>query len=211
MAENPPQAGNNNVQVVEKPVPEGNKKKKLLLVIIVLLLMGLLGVGAWYILSEPEFDTTDDVIVTDTTPEPTQEPSPTMTPEPIDRAEISIQVLNGTGVAGEAGLLQDELEGIEYEDIEVDNADDQDYESAEVTFDENLSQTAVTEITDLLEEFYSGVTVRTESLEDYDVVIITGPREGMAVATATPEPTVTPDEGEDDEAATPTPSPTPER
>lgn len=209
MADAKQSSSGSNVQVVEKPNPKDNKRSRMLIIIIVVLVLGLLGVGVWYLLSEPDTGTDEGVIVTETTPEPTEVQEPTNTPEPVDRSEVSIQILNGTGVAGEAGRLQEELEGLDYEDIEVGNADEQDYESAEVTFDADLSPTIVTELTEELQDFFIDLTASTEELEDYDVIIITGDREGMARATATPEPTVTSADQEAGTTATPSPSPSP--
>lgn len=178
---------NKDVQVIERRMPnsEPKKKRNLIIAIVGIILLILLGVGAWFVLSDP---TTEEATPEQETIEiqPTSTPVPTETPVPIERSEIRIQVLNGTGVSGEAGLLQEELEELGYEDIEAGNADNTDYEAAEVTFNEDLSPEAVTEITEMLEGMYVEVSTSTDSLDDFDVVIITGERQGMARTTATP-------------------------
>ncbi len=123
---------------------------------------------------------------------PTTSPMPS--PEPIERDEVTIQVLNGTGIAKEAGFLQEQLEDLGYSQIDVGNADDEDFVETTVTFVSSLSQEAIDEITAELEEIYEGVdTNTTDSEGDYQVQIIIGYRKGH-----TPTPT---------EAATPTPTP----
>lgn len=188
---------NNNVQVVERPAIKSNKKRNIILVLVVLVLVAFLGVGTWYILDEPQPQGGVAVIEESAQPSPT--PEPTLPPEPVERSEIKIQVLNGTGVPGEAGLFKDELEGLDYEDIDTANADNTDYTSAVVTFSQDLSPTVVSEITELLEKFYSNLTTSTDELDEYDVVIITGEREGMARATATPTPVETADDSSEED------------
>jgi len=56
-------------------------------------------------------------------------PKPKATPTPkINRSEITIEILNGTGVAGMASSLQSELEDLEYQISQIGNADNYDYE-----------------------------------------------------------------------------------
>ncbi|MCH7640783.1 LytR C-terminal domain-containing protein [Patescibacteria group bacterium] len=120
--------------------------------------------------------------------------SPTPSPEPIKRDEATIQVLNGTGIAKEAGFLQGQLEDLGYSQIDVGNADEEDYVKTTVTFLSSLPKKVVDEITAELEEIYKEVETKTTDSEgDYQVQIITGYRKGH-----TPTPT---------EAATPTPTP----
>jgi len=62
-------------------------------------------------------------------------PTPTSTPAVVvDRKVVSISVLNGTGITGEAAYLQDKLEALGYTDIKVANSSKQDYQKAMVTF-----------------------------------------------------------------------------
>ena len=75
-------------------------------------------------------------------------PEPTDSPDPADRTDISIEVLNGTGIAGEASFLQGKLRTLGYEDVETGNADDQDNETTTVTFSEDVPDEIVEEITE---------------------------------------------------------------
>ena len=185
--------GKTSTGVASPPQPMGKRGKKgskLPLVLIVLALIAVLYFifrGISGSVSEPTPSPTP--ALTDfSTPEPTQ------TPEP-ERADVSIEVLNGTGISGEAGYLQGELEDLGYEDIEVGNADDQDNETTTVTFASDLDQAVMDEMTELLEDTYQDVEVETDDDATTDVVIITGLREGQTPRpspTATAEPTTKP-------------------
>ena len=109
------------------------------------------------------------------------------------KEKVSIEVLNGTGIAGEAGFLQGKLKTLGYSKIEAGNASNQDNEATSVVFSDKLPDSIVEEITKLLEDTYKTVKTRTSSSGSVDVSITTGMRKG-----ATPKPSIT---------ATPTPTP----
>src|SRR3990167_8781050 len=99
---------------------------KLLLIIIIVLI--LLSVAAWFILGR---NSRTPIEVEDVTPtafineEPTLMPTPTLME--VDKSEVKIQVLNGTGIAGGAGILKTKLEGLGFSGIEVGNASPKGY------------------------------------------------------------------------------------
>lgn len=189
--------------------PNGRKKKprkniKAFLLIVVGLII--LGVGGWFLLTEPRFESEPTSNSELTTPE-TQVSTSSPTPEPIDREEVKIQVLNGTGIAKEATFLQGKLRELGYEDIEVGNADEQEFEATEVTFSSTLAQEVVDEISQELRDNYNEVNTEiSDTLTQVDIRIITGLREGQVLPT--PEPTAEPTEVPD-ASATPTPTASP--
>lgn len=132
-------------------------------------------------------------------PEPSQESSPTPSPEPIEKSDIKIEVLNGTGVPGEAGFLKTKLEAEDFQNIETGNAEDQDQTRTTVTFSRDLSQIYIDEVTKLLENLYEEVTAKKGTIsEDFDIRIVTGVKKSSsstsATKTASPSPTATPSE-----------------
>ena len=146
-------------------------------------------------------------------PTPTSEgiiintPSATETPEPVDKVDVAIEILNGTGISGEAGYLQGKLRDLGYTDIEVGNADEQDQTVTTVTFSTDLDEANKNEIQAELEKLYEDVTVKTLSSISVDVSIVTGLKKGATPkpsATATPEPSAT-----STATASPTASPPP--
>ncbi|QQS38715.1 LytR C-terminal domain-containing protein [Candidatus Woesebacteria bacterium] len=177
----------------------GSKKrgKSIIFILIIIIIVAGLAGGAWYLLREPEIDTQSSPSQNLTMPEtrtPTSTPVPTVAPkEDVDRKDVQVQILNGTGIAGEAGLLQGKFEALGYTSIDVDNAEDQDNEDTSITFSKELPDTLVDEITEELEKVF--ITVKTKkatSTTEYDVVVITGLREGQTGKTdETPTKTVT--------------------
>lgn len=83
---------------------------------------------------EPTLEVTEEI-------EPTEVQSPTLTPKPtidsvdkqsgLDRSELSVEVQNGSGVAGAAAKASDALKTFGYNVVTVGNADNFDY--ADVT------------------------------------------------------------------------------
>lgn len=126
----------------------------------------------------------------------------TPSPAPADKSKVSIKVMNGTGIAGEAGYLQGVLANLGYTKIEVGNSDTQDNTVTTVTFSANLDQSTIDEITNKLQSIYEKVTTNTSSSQtSSDVIITTGLRKGatakpaatnVPTATDTPAPTATP-------------------
>jgi heme/copper-type cytochrome/quinol oxidase subunit 2 len=132
------------------------------------------------------------------TPEPTSTPSAS----PTDKATINIQVLNGTGIAGEASYLVDQLKPLGYTNVTTGNATTQNATDTQVTFATTVPQDVVKELTAKLGTLYTNVTTNNSTLPSgIDVQITTGLKKG---ATSAPAATAT-----NAPAASTTPSPTP--
>ena len=107
-------------------------------------------------------------------PEASSEPSPT--PEAIDFFSYSTQVLNGSGVAGEAGLVKDTLETEGFKNIDTSNADNYDYTNTEISLKDDISEAVYDAIEQVLSNDYT-VILDADPLTDdseYDVVIVVG-------------------------------------
>lgn len=176
-----------------EPQGKGSNAKIIIAVIGVILI---LVAGGWFILGNNSGDgataspTPNSGLSTFPTPEATSTPEPTPTEEakPVDKSEISIEVLNGTGVPGEASFLQGELEDIGFEDTTAGNADDQDATETVATYSRELSATVADEITAKLEELYETVRTRRATITgDFDVSITTGTRKKDSKATSSPK------------------------
>lgn len=170
---------------------EGSGKK----VVLILVILGVIGAGVWFFLSRQKGEVIDEI--TPTIGRPTATPSPTLAPEPIDRKEVKIQVLNGSGITGAAGSLKDKLENLGYSDIKAGNADKQDYIATNVTFNSSIDSSIRKEILDKLKEIYKEVKEDEQSLKDFDIRITIGYPKGYAPtptqkpkATLSPTPTV---------------------
>ena len=195
----PPQASTYTQQSKAK-----NNGSKWVIIFIALLILG--GAGIFFFTKSANDATptpTPSFGVVPIENKETSTPSATSTPAPIKRDEVSIEIQNGTGITGEAKLLQDKLKALGYSDITVGNASSTDNTETTVTFLKTLSQSAQDELKKMLEGFYKTVNVKTSTTQKSDVVIITGLRGTQTTKPAssgTPRPSG---------SATPTKSPSP--
>jgi hypothetical protein len=142
------------------------------------------------------------------TPQPTTLPTPS--PAAIDRKAIAVQVLNGTGIPGEAGALETLLGGLGYDDITTGNSSST-VSTTTMTYNSSVNQAAIAEITQLLEKTYQQVETKMSSTTgNYEISIVIGLRKGAtpkpaASATSTPKATTKPSSSP---SATSTPRPT---
>lgn len=189
------------------PQPENKKKGVLKWVVAGVGVVVIIGAGVFFVMNSSTGDEAQatpapegNVLSTFPTPEvqATPEPTATPTPEPVDKTEVRIEILNGTGTAGEATFVKNELTSIEFDEdnIEAANADEQDETSTTVTYNKDVDQSLVDEIVAKLEESFSSVRSRRGTVSgDFDIRVLTGPRGTSADdATAAPEATDEPEE-----------------
>lgn len=111
---------------------------------------------------------------------PTPSVVPTVTPTPIEdvsvkKEEVKVQILNGTGKAGQATTVKNLLVDLGYSDIETGNAKSSDATDTTVVFYENTTQAIRDEIEKELKGSFSSVIARRDpSPSNYDVSITTG-------------------------------------
>jgi len=190
--------------------PNGRGKGLKVLVAIIGVVVIVL-VGGWLILgnssggSASPSPTPVGGLSTFPTPEVAETPESTPTPKPVEKGKVRIEVLNGTGVPGEASFLQGKLEDAGFEEVTAGNADNQDETETVATYSRDLPPEITDEMTQLLEGLYKKVRTRKATISgDFDVSITTGPRAGSA--TATPKASASPASTSPD--TTPTSSPT---
>lgn len=196
-----PQGQSSGVSFPTVNQPKKSGGAKTLLIIGILILVGILGFviyksaskSANTIATEP---TPYDNLTAPTTSNQDQSvsiatPQATATPAAsVKKADIKIQVQNGTGIAGEAAYLQTQLEGLGYTNIKAGNATTTDATDTTVTFSSDLNASVITEITQKLNSLYQNVKTSNSTTATFDVVVITGLRKGATpVASATPSPT----------------------
>src|SRR3546814_13026593 len=80
-----------------------------------------------------------------------------------NKESISIEVLNGTGIGGEAGYLETQLKSLGYTDIKTGNASGATVSVTTITFNTSVSETVVSEITKKLEDIYQKVETKKSS------------------------------------------------
>jgi len=97
--------------------------------------------------------------------------------EDADLADYKVQVLNGSGTAGEAGVVEGLLEDAGFEGVDTGNADSYDYEDTQVQLKDKTAKAVYTAIEDALSDDYNvkkGDSLNEDS--DFDVVVIVGQR-----------------------------------
>lgn len=141
---------------------------------------------------------------------PVESSSPLPSASPVSKASIKIQVLNGTGIPGEASFLQGLLNKAGYNNVTAGNSDTSGATITEITYGSSVSQAIQSDIETRLKLVYTSIDSNvSSSLTTSDIKIVTGTRKGAASATpkpsasasATPKPSITP-------TASPTASPT---
>lgn len=161
---------------------EGQKAKQgtnyLYILVTVVLIFVLVGGGYFlyqnFLKDDGEAGSSQETVV----PVEKGEDLPTLTPTPeveLDRAELKIQILNGSGTPGMAGTAQEYLEGLGYQDIDTGNANAYDYEETVIAIKSDKDKYLDLITKDLTEEYT--VADETEELDedsDFDVVITIG-------------------------------------
>lgn len=111
-----------------------------------------------------------------TSPKPTSfmttQPSPTI--KPFDKSLVKIQILNGSGIEGQAGKLSNILQSKGYKNIATGNATDSG-KLTSVVYSKSVSVDIPKDIADSLKKDFPNITLQeaTQSAE-FDVVITTG-------------------------------------
>ena len=178
----PPQSTNLSIDQKQK-----KGSSKWVLIFIALLILG--GAGIFFFTKSSNTEEANPTPTFESVPfEDTFGDTETPSPEPVVKADISIEIQNGTGLTGEAKYLQDKLELLGYTDIVAKNAATTDNTDTVVTFLKDTSQTVQDEITKELEKIYKKVVVKTSTTQDVNILIVTGLRTGQ---TAKPSPTAT--------------------
>ncbi len=170
----------------------GSSQQKTLWIIVGILGVVAIGIVAWIIVSSFSDGATEEL----PTPTPqsmileTPMPTPTESSETADKKDLTVEILNGTGIAKEASVLQEKLKNLGYETIETGNANSKDYDIAQVTFYSTFPESLKKELVDMLEDTYTEVKQVDKTGEStIDVQIITGLRPGISRPSATPKPT----------------------
>jgi hypothetical protein len=113
-------------------------------------------------------------IIPTPTPIATQEQPPTPAPE-VDVSIYEIEVLNGSGIAGEAARAEQLLEEEKFTVTSIGNADTADYQKTIIRAKEAVSEEYLDKLKEFLDEFYVlGDSEALDEPEEADVVIIVG-------------------------------------
>lgn len=169
-----------------------NENKKWIALIVVAVLLGVGAAGFMFLRGSSKGTTSAEG-----TPAPTpfmEEPTPTEEPT-VNKADLKVKILNGSGVVGEAGKVQKILEGADFTVESTGNADAYDHKTTEIQAKSSVSSTITNELTELLGTDYTPEVIALEDNEDVDIIIVVGARKNAPTAkptVANTETTVTP-------------------
>jgi hypothetical protein len=162
-----------------------NWKKAMLIILIVVPIGFLIFGGLLYFSKDFNFNSLmkqepkKTIEIPSTTPEPTK-------PE-VDKQAYTIDVQNGSGIAGEAASVQETLDKAGFKTGEVGNADNSDYTLTIIKVNKEVPQAFIDELTQVLEE--RGPVGKVEKFaqgETGEVLVIIG--SDLADTTPTPTP-----------------------
>lgn len=152
-----------------------NTRLRMLLGILIVSVLILAGTLGWRSYSKQQ-DEANQLTILPTLPavSPSPDISPSPTVIPVDRTEVRILVLNGTGEAGVAGAMEELLRELGYEQIETGNAEESDFEETIISMynDEKNYLDILTQ--DLENDYTVSVDETAQQNEDYDIIITVG-------------------------------------
>jgi len=169
---------------LKKPAAKTKKifglKKIALLSLIVLLTTALIfGLSFVYKDRLSKISLTDDQAKAGSSPTSEAEAAtPTLTPTPtivLNRADLNIRVLNGSGAPGAAGAAAGLLEDLGYESVSAGNAKSYGYEQTEISIKPNMADFLPLLVQDLSADYKIGTSAADlDEDSSYDAVIIIG-------------------------------------
>ena len=110
------------------------------------------------------------------TTEPVAESTPSATPaSTIKREDLKVQVLNGSGISGEAGKAKTLLEGLGYKNVDTGNASSSDFAQTEISIKTTSKDALSTLIKDLSTK-YSAVEASKPLVitSKFDIIVTLG-------------------------------------
>ena len=148
----------------------------LLYLIVLLLIAGAVAGGIYYYNQNvTQIGEVEEVIVDEVIKEKEEVTEPTLAPEEVDLSIFSINVLNGSGVAGEAEKVATTLSNAGFASP---NADNQNYTDTIVGHKATVPQSVIDELVSSLESNYT-VEISNDTLGedgDYDFIVTVGER-----------------------------------
>lgn len=111
-------------------------------------------------------------------PSPTKAVMPTPTPAVVDLSKLKVQVLNGSGVKGEARVAVDLLKELKLASVDTGNADKFDYGQTVIKYKANVDKGLVEKVKQAIAGKYKisddGGDLELATVSKYDVVVILG-------------------------------------
>src|SRR3989344_4360136 len=153
------------------------KSHKYIFFILLVVLIIIAGLSFVFIRQKKSKDSPkEETAIAQTSPKPTpsEESTAAAEIEEISKEDLKIQILNGTGVAGQAQDLADLLKSDGFGDVTLSNSPTTDNTQAKVSFKDRVPQTIRSNLTQKLEEIFETVQVETLMESGFDIKITTG-------------------------------------
>ncbi len=188
----------------------GNKKDRTAIIVVIFVLVILIG-GFLVFRQSNKSVQKKSAVVQKTQLSPTEKPK-------IDKSSVKIQVLNGTGTPGQAGIAIDALKKAGYnpDNIKAANAKTYDNKVTTITARDSFDDVA-SDIKDTLKANFNDIVIDSTHLDktsEFDIVVVTGGKifqeaTPTTSATSTPSDSPTPSPTTTTPTLTPSPTPTP--
>jgi flagellar basal body-associated protein FliL len=183
---------------------KSNKKKTAVVIAVVLILAAL--VGGIFMLRQSKKTSPTKVAVVN------QEPSPTEKPK-IDKQTVKIQVLNGTGTPGQAGVAVADLVKAGYNLDNIKTANATDFNNTVTSLTARVGFEAIaSDVSNALKTTFSEVSIETTPFDEksgFDVIVITGGKKAEVTPTTTVAPSQNPSPSPTTTTTAPTLTPNP--
>ena len=153
------------------------KSHKYIFFILLVVLIIIAGLSFVFIRQKKSKDSPkEETAIAQTSPKPTpsEESTAAAEIEEISKDTLEIQILNGTGIAGQAQNLADLLTSDGFSNIALGNSVTTDNTQATAAFKESIPQTVKDNLVQKLEEIFETVQVETLQESDFDIEIVTG-------------------------------------
>lgn len=164
-------------QIDDAGQSEESKTPKGLLIVVVILILLALGVVGFVVYKSNAMSKAQITDAPIPTPEVSVVETPEATPTPgiTDKSVVKIQVLNGSGIVGQAGQVATALEKDDFKTPDTGNYEGDKQAETVVNYTAGVDKTLVDEVVKVLKKTFTTVTaVASTSLTDFDIQVITG-------------------------------------
>lgn len=146
-------------------------KKNHLLPIIFIVLMGIAVLGGLFIYRQNFTSKVEEKIN-----EVSLSPSPIVKPtiKPLDLSKFEIEILNGSGIEGEASSQRSDLEEMGFTISSIGNADNSDYTKTVIQAKKGIDKAFLDKLKVTLEKSYEVMTEELDADAETDIVVIIG-------------------------------------
>ena len=174
---------NKDFHILKKPFKKGSKKMPGLKLpsikkeVLIFLIAAIVSFAIFYFLSQINFSfkVPEISFFSKPTPTPIKKIKPTPSPTPvINKEELKIKILNGSGIVGKASEVEDVLKEKEYQEIITGNADNYDYVKTEIGVKKSMTHVADLLKKELSDYIKSPKITTIDEDETSDVIIIVG-------------------------------------